>query len=92
LLWRFRVVGSVEKARTMVFIVTYFYQLIVVWNYRSESRNAFKVGFLTNKPLLIAVTISIFSTLVVTLCPRYSLFFRQLHLIWKRLEEYESGK
>jgi len=63
--WGFWVAGSVEKARTMVFAVACFYELIVVWNCRSESRNAFKVGFLTNKWLLIAVFVSVLSTIAV---------------------------
>jgi Ca2+-transporting ATPase len=50
--WGFGIAGSVEKARTMVFLVTCFFELIVVWNCRSERHNAFRVGFLTNKSLL----------------------------------------
>ena len=49
----------------MAFLVACFFELIVVWNCRSERRNAFRVGFRTNKSLLIAVVISIFSTLAV---------------------------
>jgi Ca2+-transporting ATPase len=67
--WGFKAVSSVEKARTMTFLVACFYELIVVWNCRSESRNAFKIGFLTNKWLLIAVITSVFSTLAVIYVP-----------------------
>jgi len=78
--WGFTILGSVEKARTMVFLVACFYELIVVWNCRSESRNAFKVGFLTNKPLLIAVIISVLSTFAVVYVPPLQLVFRTVTL------------
>ena len=78
--WGFSVVGSVEKARTMVFMVACFYELVVVWNCRSESRNAFKVGFLTNKPLFIAVIISVFSTLAVIYVPTLQFMFQTVTL------------
>lgn len=78
--WGFNVGGSVEKARTMVFLVACFYELIVVWNCRSESRNAFRVGFLTNKWLLIAVTLSVLSTLAVIYVPPLQLMFQTVTL------------
>ena len=63
--WGFSVQGSLDKARTMVFIVACFYELVVIWNCRSENRHAFRVGFLNNKALLVAVTISVLSTFAV---------------------------
>jgi len=78
--WGFRVVNSVEKARTVVFLVACFYELIVVWNCRSESRNAFKVGFLSNKSLLIAVIISVLSTLAVIYIPTLQFIFQTVTL------------
>jgi len=78
--WGFAVIGSMEKARTMVFMVTCFYQLVVVWNCRSESHNAFKVGFLSNKSLLIAVIISIFSTVAVIYVPLLQFMFQTVTL------------
>ena len=44
--WGFSVRGSLEKARTRVFIVACFYELVVIWNCRSENRHAFRVVFL----------------------------------------------
>ena len=78
--WGINVGGSVEKARTMVFLVACFYQLVVVWNCRSERRNAFKVGFLTNKALLIAVMVSVFSTLAVIYVPMLQFMFQTVTL------------
>jgi Ca2+-transporting ATPase len=76
--WRF--VGSVEKARTMVFLTACLFELIVVWNCRSERRNTFRVGFLTNKSLVIAVIISILSTLAVVYIPPLPAMFQTVPL------------
>jgi len=78
--WGFGVQRSIEKARTMVFMVACFYELVVVWNCRSESRNAFKVGFLTNKSLLIAMIISVLSTLAVIFVPILQFMFQAVTL------------
>jgi Ca2+-transporting ATPase len=78
--WGFMVSGSVEKARTMVFLVACFYELIVVWNCRSESKNAFKAGFLTNKWLLVGVFTSVASTLAVVYVPALTALFHTVPL------------
>ncbi|MEM3580492.1 MAG: HAD-IC family P-type ATPase [Candidatus Bathyarchaeia archaeon] len=78
--WGFNVLGSLEKARTMVFLVACFYELVVVWNCRSETKNAFKTGFLTNKWLLVSVLISVASTLAVVYVPALSLLFHTIQL------------
>jgi Ca2+-transporting ATPase len=78
--WGFGIAGSVEKARTMVFLVACFFELIVVWNCRSERHNAFRVGFLTNKSLFIAVIISVFSTLAVVYVPPLPAMFQTVPL------------
>jgi Ca2+-transporting ATPase len=78
--WGLNVAGSVDKARTMVFVVACFYELIVVWNCRSESRSVFRVGFHTNKALLAAVLISVFSTLAVIFVPALQFMFQTVML------------
>src|SRR4030067_3565796 len=78
--WGSSVHGSIDKARTMVFIVACFYELVVIWNCRSESRNAFRVGFLNNKALLAAVGISVLSTFVVIYVPALQFLFQTLIL------------
>jgi len=55
-----------EKARTMAFMQAALRELIIVWNCRSEKKNAFEVSFLSNKYLLVAVLASI--ALTVSLC------------------------
>ncbi len=78
--WGLTIVGSLETARTMVFLVTCFFELVVVWNCRSESRNAFRVSFLSNKFLVAGVAISILSTLAVVFIPALQVLFQTVSL------------
>jgi len=50
----------------MAFMQAGIRELIIVWNCRSETKNAFEVGFLSNKYLLAAVLASV--ALTVSLC------------------------
>jgi len=54
-----------EEARTMAFVQATLQELIVVWNCRSETKNAFRVGFTSNKFLLFAVVVSALLTVLV---------------------------
>ena len=56
---------KLAQARTMAFTRATLQELFVVWNCRSEKHNAFKVGFLSNKFLLIAVIGSAILTILV---------------------------
>jgi Ca2+-transporting ATPase len=56
---------KLAQARTMAFVRATLQELFVVWNCRSEKRNAFRVGFLSNKFLLFAVLISAGLTVLV---------------------------
>jgi hypothetical protein len=57
------------------FLVAFFFELNVVWNCRSERRNAFRVGFRTNKSLFLAIITSVFTTLaVVYIAPLPAMF------------------
>jgi Ca2+-transporting ATPase len=62
---------KLAQARTMAFTRATLQELFVVWNCRSEKHNAFKVGFLSNKFLLIAVLGSAVLTVIV---PFFGLF------------------
>jgi Ca2+-transporting ATPase len=62
---------KLAQARTMAFTRATLQELFVVWNCRSERHNAFKVGFLSNKYLLIAV---IGSAILTVLVPFFGLF------------------
>jgi Ca2+-transporting ATPase len=61
------VVGSHDfyRARTMAFMQATLRELMVVWNCRSERKNAFRVGFTSNKWLLFAVVASALVTVIV---------------------------
>ncbi|PVX23153.1 MAG: ATPase [Candidatus Bathyarchaeum sp.] len=61
------VVGSTDfmRARTMAFMQATLRELMVVWNCRSERKNAFRVGFTSNKWLLFAVVASAIVTILV---------------------------
>jgi len=64
--WQFYILGEpIEYARTMAFMRATLQELFVVWNCRSERRNAFKVGFLSNKFLLFAVIASAAITVAI---------------------------
>ena len=52
-------------ARTMAFMRATLQELFVVWNCRSEKRNAFRMSFLSNKFLLFAVIGSALLTLAI---------------------------
>ena len=62
---------KLAQARTMAFTRATLQELFVVWNCRSEKRNAFRVGFKSNKFLLIAVIGSAILTIIV---PFFGLF------------------
>jgi Ca2+-transporting ATPase len=62
-------VQALNYARTMAFMRATLQELLVVWNCRSEKRNAFRVGFFSNKYLLGAVLISAAITIAIPFIP-----------------------
>ncbi len=64
--WQYYILGTpLEYARTMAFMRATLQEVLVVWNCRSERHNAFKVGFFSNKFLLIAAIASAGLTLLL---------------------------
>jgi Ca2+-transporting ATPase len=62
----FYVLGRpIEEARAMAFVQATLQELVIVWNCRSEKHNAFKVGFTSNKFLLVAVLVSAILTVIL---------------------------
>jgi Ca2+-transporting ATPase len=57
--------SALPRARTMAFMQATLRELMVVWNCRSERKNAFRVGFTSNKYLLFAVVGSAIVTILV---------------------------
>jgi len=72
--------ASLDKARTMAFMVATMRELIIVWNCRSEKHNAFKVGFRSNRFLLIAVIGSLLLTASLCYIPVLSSLFHVVPL------------
>jgi Ca2+-transporting ATPase len=74
--WKYFWVGStLEAARTVAFMQVCIFELVVVWNCRSERHNAFKVGFFTNRFLLVAVLASFVLTVSLCYVPVFQLMF-----------------
>ncbi len=62
----FYVLGRpIEEARAMAFVQATLQELVIVWNCRSEKHNAFKIGFKSNKFLLVAVLVSAILTVII---------------------------
>jgi Ca2+-transporting ATPase len=70
----------IEKARTMAFMQASFSELIVVWNSRSDRKNAFKVGFTSNKYLLASVIIGIALSISIVHVPILAAMFNLVPL------------
>ena len=56
---------ALNYARTVAFMRATLQELFIVWNCRSERKNAFRIGFLNNKYLILAVAISAAATLAL---------------------------
>jgi len=68
--WQYYILGQpLVYARTMAFMRATLQELLVVWNCRSEKRNAFRVGFFSNKYLLGSVLISAAITVAIPFIP-----------------------
>lgn len=67
--------GLLPKAMSMAFMQAVTRELIIVWNCRSERHNAFRVGFTSNKFLLVAVVASFFLTVSLCYVPFFQVAF-----------------
>jgi Ca2+-transporting ATPase len=59
-----------DEARSLAFVQATLQELVTVWNCRSERENAFKVGFTSNRFLLVSVLVSAGLTAII---PYFSL-------------------
>jgi len=64
----------------MAFMQACIFEMVVVWNCRSERHNAFKVGFFSNKFLLVAVAASLLLTVSLCYVPIFQLMFSTVPL------------
>jgi len=71
---------SLEEAQTMAFMQATMRELIIVWNCRSERHNAFKVGFLSNKFLVVAVVGAALLTVSLCYVPVFQFMFHTFPL------------
>jgi Ca2+-transporting ATPase len=82
--WKYCWVGStLEAARTVAFMQVCFFELVVVWNCRSERQNVFKMGvsgLLSNKFLLITVAAGMLLTASLCYLPIFQLMFHTVPL------------
>ncbi|MBS3066997.1 HAD-IC family P-type ATPase [Candidatus Pacearchaeota archaeon] len=60
---------SLEKARTVAFMVMCFTQLFNVFNMRSMNKSLFKIGFLSNKYVLLGLLFSVIMLFLVVYVP-----------------------
>ncbi len=74
--------NKLAQARTMAFLRATLQELFVVWNCRSERRNAFKVGFRSNKYLLAAVLGCAALTILVPVVGLFGTVFMYDPLEW----------
>lgn len=68
------------EARTMAFLQITLQELVIVWNCRSDKHNAFKMGFMSNKSLTLAVMTSLLMTLIVPYLGLFGTVALPLHL------------
>ncbi len=79
--WKYAIQGSpLNVARTAAFMQACIFELMVVWNCRSERHNAFKVGFFTNKYLLISSLGGIVLTISLCYVPFLQVMFKTVPL------------
>jgi Ca2+-transporting ATPase len=67
--------NGLEKARTMTFTTTIFFEMFFVFNCRSEKRSAFRINPLTNKKLIASVLLSILLQIFIIYIPFFQIMF-----------------
>ena len=68
--------GGIIKARTMAFTVLSFFQMAHVLNCRSLDKSLFKIGFLSNPYLILAVLSTIIMQMAVVYVPYFQTIFK----------------
>lgn len=71
--WKFN--EGLRKARTMAFLQATLRELIIVWNCRSDKKNAFRLPFFSNKYLVASVLISAILTVSLVYTPVFEIMF-----------------
>lgn len=71
---------GIEKARTIAFTTTIFYELFFVFNCRSEKRSVFRINPFTNKKLILSVAVSILLQILIIYLPFFQTIFATVPL------------
>jgi len=71
---------GIEKARTGAFVVMAFTQLFNILNMRSLRKSIFKIGFFTNKYIVISLLVSIIFLIMVIYIPFFQNIFQFVSL------------
>jgi len=71
--------------QTMVFTTLCFAQLYHVMAIRSETRSLFSIGLWSNRPMLLAVGVTILLQLMVIYVPYFNDLFHTAPLTWQEL-------
>lgn len=74
--------GSVEKARTLVFTTAIVFELLFVFNCRSESNPFWKVNPFSNKLLVAAVLLGLLLQIAIIYTPFFNSVFKTVPLGW----------
>lgn len=64
-----------QKARTMAFTTTIFFELFFVLNCKSEKKSVFSINPLTNKKLIVSIIVSIILQMIVIYVPLLQTLF-----------------
>ncbi len=72
--------GSLEKARTIVFTTIIVFELLFVFNCRSEKEPIWKINPFSNKLLLISVTIALLLQIAIVYLPFFNALFKTIPL------------
>lgn len=62
-------ITDIDRVRTVVFLQVVLFELMIIWNVRSESKSVFKIGFGGNRLLLAAVISCFLITLLIVYVP-----------------------
>ncbi|NIM47448.1 MAG: HAD-IC family P-type ATPase [Candidatus Aenigmarchaeota archaeon] len=71
---------GIKKARTVAFVVMAFTQLFNVLNMRSLRKSIFKIGFFTNKYVIVSLLVSIILLVMVIFIPFFQNMFQFVSL------------
>lgn len=67
-------IADIERIRTIIFLQVALFELFIIWNVRSEQKSVFRIGFGGNIWLIIAIILSVATTICIVYTPLAPLF------------------